>query len=89
MPTATLDSVCEQQGIGPVDFIWLDVQGAELDVFSGAAQTLARTRFLYTEYSNQELYKGQRGLRDLVKHLKGFSVLARYPGDALLRNEAL
>jgi FkbM family methyltransferase len=89
VPTATLDSVCEAHDIGPVDFIWLDVQGAELDVFRGAAQTLARTRLLYTEYSNRELYRGQRGLRDMVKHLKGFSLLARYPEDALLRNDEL
>jgi FkbM family methyltransferase len=89
VPTATLDSVCEQRGIGPVDFIWLDVQGAELDVFNGATKTLARTRYLYTEYSNRELYRGQRGLRDIVVHLQDFSVLVRYPGDALLRNDTL
>jgi FkbM family methyltransferase len=89
VPTATLDAVCEARGIGPVDFIWLDVQGAELEVFSGAAKTLARTRYLYTEYSDKELYRGQRGLRDMVKYLKDFSVLYRYPGDALLRNERL
>jgi FkbM family methyltransferase len=89
VPTATLDSVCERHGIGPVDFIWLDVQGAELEVFKGATNTLASTRFLYTEYSDQELYRGQHGLRDMVKHLRDFTVLARYPGDALLRNDAL
>jgi 2-O-methyltransferase len=87
VPTATLDSVCKKNGIGSVDFIWLDVQGAEMDVFRGAADTLARTRFLYTEYSNRQLYKGQRGLRDLLKYLNDFTVIARYPGDALLRNE--
>ncbi len=89
VPTTTLDAFCRDRGIGLIDFIWMDVQGAELDVFRGASETLARTRFLYTEYSNRELYKGQLGLRDMVKYLKHFSVLARYPGDALLRNERL
>lgn len=88
VPTVTLDSFCEQHGIGSVDLLWMDVQGAEFEVFGGATRTLASTRLLYTEYSNQELYKGQRGLRDMVKYLRGFSVVRRYPGDVLLRNES-
>ena len=87
--TATLDSVCENHGIGPIDFLWLDVQGAEMDVFRGAPNTLAQTRFLYAEYSNRELYKGQSGLREIVKYLKDFSVVVRYEGDVLLRNDKL
>ncbi len=89
MPVDTLDAVCDKCGIGPVDFIWLDVQGAELEVFSGGRKTLARTRYLYTEYSEHELYKGQVGLRKMLDHLPDFSVMGRYPGDALLRNDRL
>ena len=80
VPVDTLDSVWDEHNIGPVDFIWMDVQGAELDVFSGARKTLAQTRYLYTEYSDHELYKGQVGLRELLDHLPGFSVMVRYPG---------
>jgi 2-O-methyltransferase len=89
VPTETLDSVCARCGIGTVDLIWLDVQGAEIEVFDGARATLAQTKYLYTEYSNRQLYKGQRGLRQIVKHLEDFSVVARYPGDALLCNRLL
>jgi FkbM family methyltransferase len=89
VPTETLDSVCARSAIGAVDLIWLDVQGAEIEVLSGARATLAQTRYLYTEYSNKQLYRGQRGLRQIVKHLQHFSVVARYPGDALLRNQRL
>lgn len=87
VPTSTLDKVCEDQDIGPVDFIWMDVQGAELDVLRGAVRTLPRTRFIYTEYSNRELYKGQPSLRDLVGYLRDFELIFRYPGDALFRNK--
>ena len=89
VPVDTLDAVCDKYGIGPVDFIWLDVQGAELEVFSGGRKTLAQTRYLYTEYSEHELYKGQVGLRKMLDQLPGFSVMVRYPEDALLRNDRL
>jgi FkbM family methyltransferase len=42
-----------------------------------------------TEYSNQELYKGQQGLRAMVRYLGGFRLLHRYPGDALFSNYRL
>ncbi|MDQ3256753.1 MAG: FkbM family methyltransferase [Acidobacteriota bacterium] len=37
----TLDSYCDENGIGRVDFIKVDVEGAELLVFRGASQLLA------------------------------------------------
>ncbi|MDD5261891.1 MAG: FkbM family methyltransferase [Methylacidiphilales bacterium] len=87
--TSTLDSWLRTQGIATVDFIWLDVQGAEMDVFRGGSNTLASTRFIYTEYSNQELYKGQPNLRQLMKYLRefNFDILARYRNDVLFVNK--
>jgi FkbM family methyltransferase len=87
--TSSLDTVCEKNGIGSIDFIWMDVQGAELEVLRGATTALRNTRYLYTEYSNRELYAGQPKLRDLVKFLRDFSLVVRYPGDALFRNTRL
>ena len=87
--SSTLDAWCHKHGLGDIDFIWMDVQGAEIDVFRGGINTLNKTRFIYTEYSNQELYKGQLNLRQLMKHLKQFSVVIRYPGDVLLRNKQM
>jgi len=84
--TTTLDSWCEQEGVENIDFIWMDVQGAEIDVFRGGANALARTRLLYTEYSNTEMYEGQYPLHRLLKHLETFRVVARYPTDVLLEN---
>ena len=87
--TATLDNWCNEHEAGVIDFLWMDVQGAEMDVFKGATNTLTNTRFIYTEYSNKELYEGQYTLKQLLKHLKDFEVLVRYPGDVLLRNKKL
>ena len=85
--TATLDTWCKEHRVEGIDFIWMDVQGAELDVFRGGKNALSKTRFIYTEYSNRELYEGQSNLKQLLDHLKNFKVLIRYPGDVLLRNK--
>lgn len=87
--TATLDSWSEAHGVDHVDFIWMDVQGAEIDVFRGGPDTLARTGHIYTEYSDRELYEGQYPLSELLNHLGHFAVLARYPADVLLENTNL
>lgn len=89
VPTMTLDSWRAQHGIGPIDFIWMDVQGAEIDVINGAKHALTQTRFLYTEYSNRELYEGQANMKRLLELLPDFTVLVRYHGDLLLRNKRL
>ena len=85
--TKTLDTWCAEQGIDRVDFIWMDVQGAEIDVIRGGRNALRNTRFLYTEYSNKELYEGQLSLKQLLKELAEFEVVVRYPDDILLRNK--
>jgi FkbM family methyltransferase len=73
-----------------IDFMWVDVQGAEDLVFSGAKDTLKRTRYVYTEYSNVELYENQLNLSQLLK-LFGDSreLFHDFGGDVLLRNKNL
>jgi 2-O-methyltransferase len=87
--TCRLDDWCADSGVTEVDFIWMDVQGAEGDVITGGAKTLLATRFLYTEYSNDELYEGQLSLKELLARLPAFEVVRQYPGDVLLRNKLL
>ena len=84
--TRSLDSWAAEYGIGDVDLIWMDVQGAEDLVFAGGSQVLRRTRFVYTEYSDSEWYEGQRGLLDLLSSLPDWEVLRLWRHDVLLRN---
>jgi FkbM family methyltransferase len=88
-----LDTWARTHAPDGVDFIWADVQGAEGDLVEGGRETLAKTRFLYTEYSDFELYKGQVKLATLLKMLPDFEVVHRYQdryqGDILLRNKRL
>jgi 2-O-methyltransferase len=84
--TLTLDTWCKNEGVEAIDFIWADVQGAEGDLIRGGTNALANTRFLYTEYSDRELYEGQLSLRALLSLLPDFKVLHRFSGDVLLEN---
>ena len=70
-----------------IDFIWVDVQGAEDIVFSGAKNTLSRTRYVYTEYAT-DLYEGQLN-RDQLLTLFGsdWLVIHDFGGDILLKNQ--
>jgi len=82
----SLDSWAQENAIGKVDFIWADMQGAEGDLVTGGRATLARTRYLYLEYSNEEIYEGEPSLQALLDMLPNYSIIKRYPGDVLLKN---
>jgi 2-O-methyltransferase len=64
--TRALDDWRAEYALTNIDFLSMDVQGAESDVIVGATETLNRTRFLYTEYSNNESYEGRLPLRQLL-----------------------
>ncbi len=89
VPCMRLDDWCLANAVGSIDFIWMDTQGAEADVIAGGTRALATTRFIYTEYSNDELYDGQRPLHGLLEILPDFEVVSRYPGDVLLKNRRI
>jgi FkbM family methyltransferase len=90
---ARLDTLKREQGFGDIEFMWADVQGAEDMLIAGAQETLARTRYFYTEYANVELYEGQIGLEEIVKRLPGgarqWQTLAVFDDDVLLKNTAM
>jgi FkbM family methyltransferase len=77
-----------------IDFMWVDVQGAEDLVFSCAEETLKNTHYVYTEFSNYELYEGQLNQKKLMKFFKGYRIVSnvcpephpQHGGDILLEN---
>lgn len=86
--TVALDSYRARAGLDAVDLVWADVQGAEADVIRGGRATLARTRWLYTQWSDEELYEGQATLAELLELLPGFRVAEMWEQDVLLENQA-
>jgi len=85
----TLDTFYKRQGLDVIDFIWADIEGAEREMIRGGRQALARTRYLYTEYSDEELYENQATLKEIIDMLPDFRVLELWPEDVLLENRKL
>lgn len=91
VPVVTLDAYVRERGIGRIDFIWADTQGAEAALVRGGRAALARTRYLYTEYCDPPLYAGQPTRAELLALLRGWRVLHDWPSgeayaDMLLEN---
>lgn len=80
--TRTLDEFCAAQGIGRVDVLKLDVQGAEYAVLEGARATLTAQRVdvLYMEVITAPTYVGQRELHDYLAllHERGYRLFDFY-----------
>jgi hypothetical protein len=72
-----------------IDFIWADIQGAEINLIKGGKNTFKNVKYFYTEYSNGNLYKGDKGLKGILKLLPNFEIECDYQGDVLLKNKYL
>ena len=68
--TRSLDAFVREHGVGPLDFLKMDIQGAELDVLEGGAATLAGVLALVTEVEFVPLYKAQPLFADVDAHLR-------------------
>ena len=60
VPCDTLDHFCAQRAIERIDFMQLDVQGAEALVLAGATAMLPRVQSIWMEVANREQYRGQK-----------------------------
>lgn len=66
----SLDCFMEQEDISTIDFIKIDIQGAELDVFKGASIAMPQLLGLCTEVEFVELYQGQPLFEDVDTELR-------------------
>ena len=57
-------------GDSQFDLLFIDVQGAELEVFKGATETLARARYVYTEVTYGTDYEGAVTYSDVDSYLR-------------------
>jgi FkbM family methyltransferase len=67
--TTTLDEFAERNSIEKIDFIKVDVQGAELDIFKGGLKTLSDCLYIISEVEFVELYKAQPLFGDVSHYL--------------------
>jgi FkbM family methyltransferase len=87
----TLDSWADNRIPNKViDFIWIDVQGAEAEVLRGGQKTIARTKWWYCEIDPRQNYHGEGTLDDIRALLPGFSLVREYAGyNYLWKNDSL
>lgn len=86
--TVSLDSYARKAGISTVDCIWAHVQGAEGEMIRGGHDLLGRTRYLFMEYSDGELYEGQAPLAGILAMLPDFRVVELWADQVLLENRS-
>jgi len=75
--TTTLDEFCQSEGIEEIDFLQIDVQGAELQVLQGASQVLGKSILaVQAEVEFSHLYKNQPLFADVDIYLReqGFTL---------------
>jgi FkbM family methyltransferase len=65
------DVLFNEIGLGSIDFLNLDLQGAELLALRGMGDLLKQFKWIYTEVNQQELYKGCVLVGDLDLFLNG------------------
>jgi FkbM family methyltransferase len=70
VPAVTLDGLVAQRQAQPPFMVKVDVQGAELDVLSGAETTLRDTELVLLEVSLFQFFQGAPLVCEVVAHMK-------------------
>lgn len=69
--TTTLDNFCQTEGIDEIDFLQIDVQGADLQVLEGASQILGSSILgIQVEVAFSEVYVNQPLFADVDPYLR-------------------
>ena len=86
----TLADFMQNNAIGTIDILWMDVQGAELLVLAGAGERIRDLACVHMEVEFFEIYQGQalfggvhRKMTAAGFVLAGFSSYSRYAADAV------
>ena len=73
--TITLDSFVDKYSIDTIDFIKIDVQGAELDIFKGSKKLLSNVLKIVCEVEFLPLYHDQPLFGDITKFLSQYNFM--------------
>jgi len=86
--TMRLDTWAQENNITHVDFIWVDVQGAEREVVEGGEQTLKNTSFVWIEYGETK-YEGAMTRGQTIEFFSriGFEYVMSRDNNMLFRNK--
>jgi FkbM family methyltransferase len=68
--TNTIKNFANSVGLNTIDFLHIDVQGAELMVLNGAQEMLSNIKIIWMEVEKVELYKQQPLKKSIEKYMK-------------------
>lgn len=80
MNTVRLDTLLDNSELvdfGDLDFLAMDIQGAELLALKGLGERLRQFKYVYLEVNTNEVYKGCALLPEVEKYLNGFGFRKR------------
>lgn len=92
IPSNTICNFCKENNINYIDFVHMDVQGAEKIVLEGAEDFIKNIKFIWLEVSLVEFYKNQPLKNEMISFLNknGFDVVkdvcSHMGGDILVKN---
>ena len=89
VPVRTLASICAERGIKGFDFLWLDIQGSEVDAYRGSPEVYENTKWVFCEAETFEAYAGQWTRNAMLAEMSGFELAGAWDHDCLLRNKSL
>jgi len=73
--TISLDEFLDHKKLGSIDFLKIDIQGAELDVFKGSKKTLEKILMIVSEVEFVEQYIDQPLFGDVNSFLKNYDFM--------------
>lgn len=90
VPCYRLDDWCKEYQVNKIDFMWLDLEGFEMQMLKNGKEILSTVRAIYVETNFFEFRKGMTQYQELRRFLKrqGFRLLAHgynkgYQGNAI------
>lgn len=81
-----LDTWLSNVNINTIDFMWVDVEGAEENLILGGTKTFEKLHYLYIEYNDNENYGGRITSQDILNLLPDYELIWKWPCDMLLCN---
>ncbi|MEX1002114.1 MAG: FkbM family methyltransferase [Crocinitomicaceae bacterium] len=80
VPLMSLDKWAAENHVDSIDFMWLDMQGAEYEMLNASSNILNKVKVLFTEVSLIETYEGVPLYNEFRAFLesKGFEVYKEY-----------
>lgn len=90
VPCVILDDWCREHQVDHIDFMWLDLEGLELQILQSSPKILSTVKVIYTETNFKEFRIGMSQYENLKTFLEsnGFEMIAHWyledwQGDAI------